>query len=228
MRLLAAERPVHAARTQYVYSDENFAVLGELVRRVSGMPLDRYGEEHIFRPLGMTDTRFRPRRSQALRIAPTSASTNRDDSFVVHDPTARRMGGVAGHAGLFSTADDLAIFAEMLLAGGTLRGVRVLNPETVALMTQPASPPAGPRVRGLGWDLAPPVTVGREELPSGSYGHTGFTGTMIWIDPGSHSYVIVLSNRTYPDGQGDAQELRKAILARVAASLNPPTSAPSR
>ena len=228
MRLLAAERPLHPARTQYVYSDENFAVLGELGRRVSGMQLDRYCEEHIFKPLGMMDTRFRPLRSHAPRIAPTRSSTHRDDSVIVHDPTAQRMGGVAGHAGLFSTADDLAIFAATLLEGGALRGVRVLTPESVALMTQPASPPAAARVRGLGWDLAPPFTDGGEEISSGSYGHTGFTGTMIWIDPGSHSYVVVLSNRTYPDGRGDAQDLRKAILARVAALLNPLTSAASR
>ena len=124
------------------------------------------------------------------------------------------MGGIAGHAGLFSTADDLATFAMMLLDGGTLHGVRVLSHESVAAMTQPASPPAGSRVRGLGWDLAEPMASVSDRDPSGpSYGHTGFTGTMLWIDPASRSYVIVLSNRTYPDGRGDAQVLRKAILA---------------
>jgi CubicO group peptidase (beta-lactamase class C family) len=223
MRLLAAERPVHAARTQYLYSDENFAVLGELVRRVSGMPLDRYCDEHIFKPLGMTDTGFRPDRTKASRIAPTSSSASQGGSVVVHDPTARRMGGVAGHAGLFSTADDLAIFAATLLEGGALRGVRMLTPESVALMTQPASPPAAARVRGLGWDLASPFAVD-DDISSGSYGHTGFTGTMIWIDPGSHSYVIILSNRTYPDGRGDAQELRSSVLAQVSRYLSQPTS----
>jgi CubicO group peptidase (beta-lactamase class C family) len=224
MKLLAAERPMYGARTQYVYSDENFAVLGELVRRVSGMPLDRYCDEHIFKPLDMKDTAFRPGASQASRIAPTSSSASQGGSVVVHDPTARRMGGVAGHAGLFSTADDLAIFAATLLEGGIFRGARVLTPESVALMTQPASPPAAARVRGLGWDLAPPSTTERV-ISSGSYGHTGFTGTMIWIDPGSNSYVIILSNRTYPDGRGDAQELRGAILSQVSLYLSRSTSA---
>jgi CubicO group peptidase (beta-lactamase class C family) len=220
MTMLAAERALHPTRTRYVYSDENFAVLGELVRRVSGMPLDRYCEAYIFKPLGMMDTAFRIPRRQASRIAPTSSSgTNRHEDIVVHDPMARRMGGVAGHAGLFSTADDLAVFAAMLLDEGTFRGVRVLNRESVALMSQPASPPAAPRVRGLGWDLVSPLTIGSDERAAGPYGHTGFTGTMIWIDPASYKYVIVLSNRTYPDGRGDAQELRKAILALVSAPL---------
>ena len=107
----------------------------------------------------------------------------------------------------------------MLLEGGTLRSVQVLSHQSVTLMTQPESPPAGSRVRGLGWDLAPPFAASDDErLSPDSYGHTGFTGTMIWIDPASHSYVIVLSNRTYPDGRGDAQPLRKAILAHISAS----------
>lgn len=219
-KLLVADRPLHPPGMEYVYSDENFEVLGEIVRRVSGMSLDRYCEEHIFGPLLMMDTRFRPSRSQAGRIAPTSsAQVNERGSPVVNDPTARRMGGVAGHAGLFSTADDLAIFARMLLDGGTVRDARVLNRQSITRMTQPASPPAGSRVRGLGWDLAAPFGASSDEGFSGSYGHTGFTGTLIWIDPASRSYVIVLSNRTYPDGRGDAQALRRAILAHVAASL---------
>jgi CubicO group peptidase (beta-lactamase class C family) len=220
MNMLIAERPLYPTRAQYVYSDENFEVLGEIVRRVSGMPLDRYCEDNIFKPLRMMDTRFRPSHDQAGRVAPTSVwSLNGRVSLVVNDPTAQRMGGIAGHAGLFSTADDLAIFARMLLAGGTFRGVEVLSRQSVALMTQPESPPAASRVRGLGWDLAPPFAAGNDEgLSADSYGHTGFTGTMIWVDPASHSYVIVLSNRTYPDGRGDAQPLRKAILAHISAS----------
>jgi CubicO group peptidase (beta-lactamase class C family) len=131
------------------------------------------------------------------------------------------MGGVAGHAGLFSTADDLAIFSRMLLAGGTLRGFQVLHRQSIAAMTRPSSPMAGLRSRGLGWDLAPPVAATRGESDSDSYGHTGYTGTMIWIDPASRIYVIVLSNRTYPDGRGNVQPLRNAILAHVSASLGP-------
>jgi CubicO group peptidase (beta-lactamase class C family) len=129
------------------------------------------------------------------------------------------MGGVAGHAGLFSTADDLATFAMMLLNGGTLRGVRVLSRDSVTAMTRAASPPSGSHVRGLGWDLGEPfISAGNGEASAFSYGHTGYTGTMLWIDPGSRRFAIVLTNRTYPDGHGDAQPLRRAILARVSSS----------
>jgi CubicO group peptidase (beta-lactamase class C family) len=226
MRLLVAERPLHPTRTAYVYSDENFEVLGEIIRRVSGMPLDRYCDEHIFKPLGMQDTRFRPLPGQATRIAPTSSSrANGHTSVVVNDPTAQRMGGIAGHAGLFSTAPDLATFATMLLDGGTVHDAQVLSRASVAPMTQPASPPAGSHPRGLGWDLAEPfVSAGAEELSGFSYGHTGFTGTMLWIDPVSRSYVIVLSNRTYRSRHGDAQPLRKAILTRISTALNAVTA----
>ena len=222
MTMLVAEHPLHSPRTEYVYSDENFEVLGEIVRRVSGETLDQYCDQHIFKPLGMLDTRFRPSPSQASRIAPTSSSqANGHASVVVNDPTAQRMGGVAGHAGLFSTADDLGIFATMLLDEGTFHGVQVLRGNSVALMARPASPPAASHARGLGWDLAEPFVAPRDgERPAPSYGHTGYTGTMLWIDPASKTYVIALSNRTYPDGRGNAQPLRKAILNRVSASLN--------
>jgi CubicO group peptidase (beta-lactamase class C family) len=227
MNMLVAERPLYPARTRYVYSDENFEVLGEIVRRVSGMPLDQYCEAHIFKPLGMMDTRWRPLGSQLRRIAPTfSPQANGRPSVMVNDPTARRMGGVAGHAGLFSTADDLAIFSRMLLEGGTFRGVQVLNADSVVRMTASASPPAAARARGLGWDLSTPLGLDdAARCPGRSYGHTGFTGTMIWIDPASQTYVIVLSNRTYPNGRGDAQPLRKAILGHVSAFLRRPSSA---
>jgi CubicO group peptidase (beta-lactamase class C family) len=227
MRLLVSERPLHPAHTTYIYSDENFEVLGEIARRVSGMTLDGYCDEHIFAPLGMGDTRFRLRANQASRVAPTSmARANGIAPVAVNDPTAQRMGGIAGHAGLFSTADDLATFAMMLLDWGTLRGVHVLSRDSVAAMTQPASPPAGSHTRGLGWDLGDPLASadgGESIVPS--YGHTGFTGTMLWIDPASRRYTIVLSNRTYPDGRGDAQPLRKAILARVSGASTAAASA---
>ena len=221
MQLLAAERPADSTGLHYIYSDENFEVLGEIVHLVSGMPLDEYCDQNIFRPLGMRDTRFRPFASEARRIAPTSSSQmGGHASLVVNDPTAQRMGGVAGHAGLFSTADDLAIFATMLLDGGAFHGMRVLEGHSVAIMTRPASPPAAPHARGLGWDLAEQFVSGLDGEPTvSSYGHTGFTGTMLWIDPASRTYVVVLANRTYPDGHGDAQPLRKAILAYVSASL---------
>ncbi len=222
MNLLRADRPLFAPGSHYVYSDENFEVLGELIRRVSGLPLDVYCERNIFRPLRMVDTRFGPSADEAGRIAPTRWS--RSGSGAVNDPTARRMGGVAGHAGLFSTADDLATFARMLLNGGRLRGARILSRSSIARMTLPESPPGATRLRGLGWDLAAPFASDRDELfPAGSYGHTGYTGTMIWIDPVTRVYVIVLSNRTYPDGRGDARPLRKRIIDLVCESIGPLT-----
>ena len=222
MTLLARERPLRAPRAAYIYSDENFEVLGELVRRVSGVHLDRYCDDHIFRPLGMADTGFRLLPAQVGRVAPTSAArSNGHDGVVVNDPTAQRMGRVSGHAGLFSTADDLARFATMLLDNGDARRVRVLDARSIALMTHAASPSGGPHARGLGWDLAPPFVQPPEgDRLTPSYGHTGFTGTMLWIDPASRIYVVVLTNRTYPDGRGDAQPLRKAILDRVSESLS--------
>jgi serine-type D-Ala-D-Ala carboxypeptidase len=216
MTRLLAERPVFPAGTRYLYSDENFEVLGEIVQRVSGLSLDRYCAQQIFQPLGMSETRFRPLPEQVNRIAPTSAAR----IGVVNDPTASRMGGVAGHAGLFSTADDLAIFGQMLLDGGTRDGARVLSAESIAQMARPQSPPAATPVRGLGWDIAPPLASNRDALgPAGSFGHTGFTGTMLWLDPASGTYVVILTNRTYPDGRGDAQPLRARILDVVSASL---------
>ena len=140
---------------------------------------------------------------------------------VVHDPTARRMGGVAGHAGLFSTAADLATFCRMLLGGGAYRGVRILSPLAVARMTSRATPADERNVRGLGWDIDSSFSSNRGELlPIGSFGHTGFTGTSLWLDPASGMFVIFLSNRVHPDGKGDVTSLR-ARVATVAASALP-------
>jgi serine-type D-Ala-D-Ala carboxypeptidase len=216
MRLLVSDRALAPPRTRYVYSDANFAVLGELVQRVSGLPLDDYCDRHVFGPLGMTATRFRPVWAAELDVAPTGSWSVEGPTIRVHDPTAARMGGVAGHAGLFSTAADLARFARMLLNGGALDGARILAPASVEKMIAPHSPPAGARVRGLGWDLGPPVAAAPAmEWPAGAYGHTGYTGTMLWIDPASGTYVVVLANRTYPEGRGVVQPLREAILQLV-------------
>ncbi len=139
---------------------------------------------------------------------------------VVHDPTARRMGGVAGHAGLFSTGDDLAIFARMILAGGSWKGARVLSPLTVAEMMRPATPAGMQPVRGLGWDIDTSYSANRGELlPIGSFGHTGFTGTSIWIDPLTRTFVIVLTNRVHPAGKGDATPLRARVASVVASAI---------
>lgn len=213
LAMIATDRPLAAAGTRYLYSDVNFEILGELVRRVSGLPLDAYCAEHIFAPLGMRDTGFRPAPGDD-RLAPTGYGRPGQ----VHDPSAARMGGVAGHAGLFSSADDLARFAQMLLGGGSAKGVRILQPATVAALRAPHSLPGQAKQRGLGWELGFPVALVRQ-APLGSFGHTGFTGTLLWLDPASRTYVIVLSNRVYPDGKGDARPLRQQILALVADAL---------
>jgi uncharacterized protein YbbC (DUF1343 family) len=138
----------------------------------------------------------------------------------VHDPTARRMAGVAGHAGLFSTAADLAIFARMLLNGGRIGATRIVSPLTVGLMTSPATPPGEANVRGFGWDLDSSFSANRGELlPVGSFGHTGFTGTSIWIDPATRLFVVFLSSRLHPDGRGDVTPLRARVATIVASSI---------
>ncbi len=228
MRMIVATRPIAPPGTRFIYSDINFETLGELVRRISGQPLDVYCAEHIFKPLGMKETFFRPLITHPdlrSRIASTQHQFGTTGPILlgeVHDPTSFRMGGVAGHAGLFSTADDLAIYAQMLLDGGSYKGVQVLSPLTVAKMTMPQTPPGATALRGLGWDIASPFASNRGELfPVGSYGHTGFTGTSLWIDPLSQTYVIILTSRLYPDGKGDVVALREKVATLVAASLGP-------
>lgn len=222
MKLIVGARPLFAPGTRYLYSDINFEALGELVRRVSGQPLDVYCERHVFAPLGMRDTGFRPPRAERWRIAPTEYIGGRLRWGKVHDPSAFRMGGVAGHAGLFSSARDLGIFARMMLGMGRGNGVRILTASSVREMTVPESPPGGARLRGFGWDIGAPLAANREKLaPVGSYGHTGYTGTLLWIDPVSDTYVIILTNRVYPYGHGDAGPVRKRILDLVSQALGP-------
>jgi uncharacterized protein YbbC (DUF1343 family)/CubicO group peptidase (beta-lactamase class C family) len=233
--LAIEEVPVAAPGTRFIYSDINFFLLGDIVRRVSGLPLDRFAHDRIFAPLGMSSTAFTPDPSWHGRIAPTefcepyawpcqgpNATLLRG---TVHDPTARRMGGVAGHAGLFSTAADLATFCRMLLAGGTHRGVRILSPLTVAKMTTRATPDDERNVRGLGWDIDSTFSSNRGELmPVGSFGHTGFTGTSLWLDPGSGLFVVFLSNRVHPEGKGDVTPLRGRVSTIAASVLASPAS----
>jgi uncharacterized protein YbbC (DUF1343 family)/CubicO group peptidase (beta-lactamase class C family) len=216
---VAPERPPGAA---FVYSDVNFVVLGALVERLSGESLDEYSAKHIFGPLGMKETRFLPPLSWGPRIAPTEEDENHHLlRGVVHDPTARRMGGVAGDAGVFSTADDLAILAQALLDGG--RGV--LTPATIAKMTAPQQPVNGTTLRGFGWDIDSPLSTNRGELlPVGGYGHTGFTGTSLWIDPTTKTYIVLLTNAVHMNvlpakEKGSAVSLRTKVATSVAAAL---------
>ena len=237
IRLACEEVPVAAPGERFIYSDIGFFLLGHIVEVVSKQTLDGFLKARAFGPLGMHDTTFLPPESLRERIAPTEGcqplawpcSTPGAPMLrgVVHDPTARRMGGAAGHAGLFSTGDDLATFAQMLLADGRWKGTRVLSPLTVAKMMRPATPLAMKPVRGLGWDIDTTYSTNRGDLlPVGSFGHTGFTGTSLWIDPLTRTFVIVLSNRVHPSGKGDATPLRSRI-ASVVASAVPDVVVPS-
>lgn len=230
VRLATEEVPLAPPDTRFVYSDINFFLLGEVVERVSGLRLDAFARRHVFEPLGMRDTMFLPPGSLRPRVAPTERCTPFGWPCegpgmtllrgTVHDPTARRMGGVAGHAGLFTTGPDLARFARMLLGGGALDGVRLLAPLTVARMTSPATPPALPAARGLGWDIDSPFSANRGDfLSPGSFGHTGFTGTSIWVDPWADLFVVFLSSRLHPAGKGDVTALRAKVATVAAAAL---------
>jgi uncharacterized protein YbbC (DUF1343 family) len=215
-KLSFADDPIAPPGTRFVYSDTNFIVLGALVERVSGMPLDVYCERNIFSPLGMSHTRFVPPKEWLPQIAPTEYDeTGQMLRGVVHDPRSRRMGGVAGHAGLFSSADDLSKFAQALLDDSS-----VLTPLAIRKMTSPEQPPNAPALRGFGWDIDSPFSSNRGELlPVGSFGHTGFTGTSMWIDPTTRTYIILLTNSVHPRGKGSAISLRAKVATAVAAAI---------
>jgi CubicO group peptidase (beta-lactamase class C family) len=218
--------------SEFVYSDLNFIALGEIVRAVTGSTLDKFAAENIFTPLGMTDTCFRPQASLLGRIAPTEPRKNTlqylkgqasgigMDQVLrgeVHDPTAWRMGGVAGHAGLFSSARDIAIFAQVLLDKGSYAGGRLLSPLTIQAMTRPQNPPKSNQIRGFGWDIESSYSSPRGDILNEGYGHTGFSGTSLWIHPPADTFIIVLTNRVHPDGGKDINHLR-AVIANIVAS----------
>jgi uncharacterized protein YbbC (DUF1343 family)/CubicO group peptidase (beta-lactamase class C family) len=222
IKLALIDKPTEPPGVRFVYSDINFILLGELVRRLSGQPVSDYAREHIFLPLGMKDTMFQPPADLKPRIAPTERAAPGGAPLrgVVHDETTRFMGGVAGHAGMFSTADDLARFCQMMLNRGELGGVRLFSPLTVRKFTTPQSPPDQPVLRGLGWDLDSPYSGTRGELFAlGSYGHTGFTGTSLWIDPATRTYVILLANSVHPSRRPAITPLRALVATVTAAAL---------
>ncbi len=236
--------------TKFVYSDIGFIVLGEIVQRISGLSLSTFTAQNIFDPLKANDSNFvrrmevtyagpginvTPADPLTRRIAPTE-NIKGQQSYLggqfdgkdgdkilrgeVHDPTSYRMGGVAGHAGLFSTADDLARFCQMLLNGGILDGKRILSSGTVARMTAPIVVSEDGATRGLGWDMNTGFSSNRGEFfPLGSFGHTGFTGTSLWIDRVSQTFVVFLSNRVHPDGKGDVTPLRAKVATVVASAI---------
>ncbi len=218
LRMVEEEKPVLPPHTSFIYSDINFIILGELVSRISGESLDVYCADHIFKPLGMKDTGFKPSPLLRPRIAPTQYQHGTTGKILwgeVHDPVAYSMGGVAGHAGLFSTADDLATFAQMILDGGSGKSVQVLSPLMVKKMTVLQSPPDKIPLRGLGWNIDSSL------VSAGSFEHKGFTGTGIWIDPASKTYVIILTNRVHPKGKGKVESLRARILSLVNEAIEP-------
>ncbi len=221
IHLACTEPLANPPGTVLVYSDTGPILLGEIVRRVSGQPLNEFLQRELYGPLQMKDTGFNPPPEKMARIAPTEVVAGQPVRGVVHDPRARRMNGVAGHAGLFFTANDLARYARLLLNGGELDGVRIFKPETVQLMTSVQTPDAIAGRRGLGWDIDTGFSGPRGQLfPLGSYGHTGWTGTSIWIDPFSKTFVIFLSNRNHPTENGSVRALR-GRLGTLAAEAVP-------
>ena len=218
--------PVAPPGARFIYSDINYVLLAEIVHRLSGQSVADFAHSQIFVPLHMNDTEFLPSPSLIHRIAPTEIDeeTRRPFRGVVHDPTARYMGGVTGDAGLFTTADDLAKYAAMLLDMGQSHGVRIFSEATVKKFTTPASPADQPILRALGWDIDSPFSSNRGELyPIGSYGHTGFTGTSMWMDPTSHSFVIVLTNAVHPHRGHSLSSFRSRLATAVAAGFGIPT-----
>ncbi len=209
MKKIVADKPVCAPDERFIYSDLNFIVLGEVLQRVTGEPLEATCRRRIFDPLGMTDTLFRPTREHFSRLVPTMEGSR----GAVHDPGTRRMGGVSGAAGLFSTADDLALFAQALLDEGLGPGGRMLSPISVRTMVMPQSPAGRLPARGLGWAIHSPAKSWSGLLPPGSFGHKGYTGTLIWIDPETRTYLVVLSSRVYPDGEAREGNLRDRVFA---------------
>lgn len=217
-RLLALE-PQWPPGTTFKYSDVGFELLGRIVENVSGQPLNDFAADNVFRPLGMVDTGFLPDASRRARAA---ASEPRDGEMlvgVVHDPRSALLGGVAGHAGLFSTAEDLARYARALLSGGALEGNRLMSPRTIREMIRPRNV-AGNR-RSAGWDVQSGYSTNRGELFSQrAFGHGGFTGTAMWIDPELDLFVIFLANRLHPDGKGSVNHFAGRIGSIAAAAID--------
>ncbi len=206
----------------FIYSDLGFILLGEIVQRVSGLDLDAFCRRFFYRPLKMLHTRFNPPPSWHPRCAATEWRDGVMQRGVVHDPNAYALGGIAGHAGLFSTAADLARFCQMILREGELDGVRVLAPETVRAMRTNHCPVEGIQ-RGLGFDIASPYSpqMKGDRFPIGVFGHTGYTGTSVTIDPFSGVFLILLTNRVHPDDKRTIASLRKTLANLVASALYP-------
>ena len=212
---------IYAPGTKSVYSDWDFVLMGLIIERITGEPLDTFTARTIFGPLGMTETGFRPDTVDRSHIAPTEIETDPPRGQVwgsVHDENAYALGGVAGHAGLFSTAHDLSIFARMMLNGGSVGGVRLLSPATIARWT--AAQSAGSS-RALGWDTPSIHSSSGRFFSPRSYGHTGYTGTSIWTDPERGVWVVLLTNRVYPTRNNNKLgSVRQKIADAVAQAVD--------
>lgn len=216
-----ATRPESEPGTHFAYSDVGYIVLGKLVEVVSGRPLDEFAREEIYEPLGMKHARFKPPPDWVEKCAPTEKHDGHWMIGQVHDPRSYALGGVAGHAGLFSTADDLSRFCRMLLHGGQLDGHRVLKESTIREMTRERCLPDGSGCRGYGFDIDTAYSGCRGDrfAVGTTYGHTGFTGTSFWIDPVHQCYLILLTNSVHPDGTGNILKLRHEVATVVAEAL---------
>jgi len=213
--------------TKFAYTDVGFIVLGELVKRVSGKPLETFAKDEIFTPLGMKDTSYLPPKEWAARTAPTEKRNGQWIRGEVHDPRAYALGGVAGHAGLFGTADDVGRWVRMLLNGGELDGKRILSADMVKQMLTVKALPDGKGARGLGIDIDSSYAgVRGDRYEKGTtFGHTGWTGTMFWADPVNGAFHVLLTNRVHPNGKGEVRELRKAVSTAVAEAMLGPAAA---
>ncbi|MBO1325259.1 beta-lactamase family protein [Acetobacter sp. TBRC 12305] len=226
IQLVTETRPVNLPGERFVYSDINFITLGLIVEKLTGQPLAQYASRHILAPLGLKQSVFNPQAGLIARIAPTQYDENGHLlRGVVHDPTARRMGGVAGHAGLFSCADDMIRYAQALLDKRVgLPSPFPLRTDTVVLMSTPQQPAGKPDLRGLGWDIATHYSTPRGAyFPPTSFGHTGFTGTSLWLVPETRGFVLILTNRVHPDGKASVVKLRQDVATAAALALAAPT-----
>lgn len=221
--------PTHPPGTHFAYSDCSFITVGKVVEAVAKQPLNQFAKQNVFEPLGMTDTGYNPPEAIRARAAITEQRNGHWMQGEVHDPRAYAMGGVAGHAGLFSTSTDLSRFCRMILNGGQLDGHRVLSEATVSLWTTPHHLPDGTGGRTYGFDVDTPYAGPRgERFEKGTtFGHTGFTGTSLWIDPKHKVFVILLTNSVHPDGKGDVRALRRQAGTIVGNALLGPAPATS-
>ena len=216
---IARSKVMYPLGTRFLYSDFSFITLGAVVTAVTGQTLDRFCSENIFIPLGMNDTGFNPPDAKHSRCASTAADINRpENQGYVHDPTALSMGGVAGHAGLFSTIQDVSKWCRMMLGGGMVDAVRIMRRGTVARMTSPQSPFVGEE-RGFGVDISSDYNV-RGELTVGSDGQTGFTGTSIWLDPANDLFVVLLTNGVHGKPPAKVTAVRRRLHAAVSRARN--------